>query len=352
MRGAGPSQAAHPTPSGGAAHAASVRAVPIGTLLAVLGVLGFSFKAILIKLAYLWAPPDPITLLTLRMLYSAPFFMVMAWWSGRAPADAATAAVPRTGRRARAPLTRHDAIMITVLGFIGYYVASWLDFLGLQYVTASLERLVLFLYPTIVVALSAMFLRQPITRSAIGALVLSYAGIALAVWHDIRITGDPGEIVLGTVLVFASALGYAVYLVGAGGIIARLGSSRFIAFAMLSSTVFIVLHFLLTRPLSALAVPSSVQWLAFAMAVVCTVLPTWMTAESIRLIGASTASLVGSLGPIFTIGLGAMMLGEPVNLLQLVGAALVLGGVMVVSRRPLPRPVPGGARNAGRRDAV
>jgi len=99
-------------------------------------------------------------------------------------------------------------------------------------------------------------------------------------------------------------------------------------------------------------VPSSVQWLAFAMAVVCTVLPTWMTAESIRLIGASTASLVGSLGPIFTIGLGAMMLGEPVNLLQLVGAALVLGGVMVVSRRPLPRPVPGGARNAGRRDAV
>ncbi|HET9750551.1 MAG TPA: DMT family transporter [Casimicrobiaceae bacterium] len=318
----------------------------MGTLLAVLGVLGFSFKAILIKLAYRWAPPDPITLLTLRMVYAAPFFMLMAWWSGRSRTGAQGAA------SARVPLTLRDAIMITALGFVGYYVASWLDFLGLQYVTASLERLVLFLYPTIVVVLSAMFLRQPITRSAIGALVLSYAGIALAVWHDIRITGETGEIVLGTVLVFASALGYAVYLVGAGGIIARLGSSRFIAFAMLSSTVFIVVHFLLTRPLTALAVPWSVQWLAFAMALLCTVLPTWMTAESIRLIGASTASLVGSLGPIFTIGLGAVMLGEPVNLLQLAGAALVLAGVMVVSRRPLPRPMPRAARNAVPRDAV
>jgi drug/metabolite transporter (DMT)-like permease len=332
MQRAGRSRAAHRAPSGGS-EAAQAAAVPLGTVLAVLGVLGFSLKAILIKLAYRWAPPDPITLLALRMLYAAPFFMLMAWWSGRSRTG------PHGATRARVPLTRRDAVMITALGFIGYYVSSWLDFLGLQYVTASLERLVLFLYPTIVVVLSAMFLRQPITRSAIVALVLSYAGIALAVWHDIRITGEPGEIVLGTLLVFASALGYAVYLVGAGGIIARLGSSRFITFAMLSSTVFIVLHFLSTRPLSALAVPWSVQWLAFAMALLCTVLPTWMTAESIRLIGASTASLVGSLGPIFTIGLGAVMLGEPVNLLQLVGAALVLGGVMVVSRRPLPRPV-------------
>jgi drug/metabolite transporter (DMT)-like permease len=329
-----------------------VGAVPIGTLLAILGVLGFSFKAILIKLAYLWAPPDPITLLTLRMVYSAPFFMLMAWWARPRVKDPAAAPARRNGRPGLAPISYGDAITITTLGFIGYYVASLLDFLGLQYVTASLERLVLFLYPTIVVVLSALFLREPISRRAIGALVLSYAGIGLAVWHDIRITGEPGEIVLGSVLVFASAVGYAIYLVGAGGIIARLGSSRFIAFAMLSSTVFIVLQFVLTRPLSALAVPLPVQGLAFAMAVLCTVLPTWMIAESIRLIGASTASLVGSLGPIFTIGLGALMLGEPVNLLQLVGAALVLVGVMVVSRRPLPRPRRVGARNAVPRDAV
>ena len=289
-----------------------------GPLLAVLGVLGFSFKAILIKLAYAWAPIDPVTLMTLRMLYSAPFFVGIAWWSGRAPGAA------RIGAR--------DARLLLGLGFVGYYLASLLDFIGLQYVTASLERLVLFLYPTIVVLLSALFLSQPVTQRAGIALALSYAGIALAVWHDIRITGDPGAIALGGTLVFGSALGYAVYLVAAGGIIARLGSSRFIAWAMLASTVFIVVQFTLTRPLSALQVPVSVHALTLAMALFCTVLPTWMIAESIRRIGASTASLIGSLGPVFTLGFGALLLDEPVNALQLVGVALVLAGVVLVSR--------------------
>jgi drug/metabolite transporter (DMT)-like permease len=311
----------------------------MGILLAVLGVLGFSFKAILIKLAYRIAPPDPITLLTLRMLYAAPFFMLMAWWSARAPGAARIA--------------RDDFWRLVALGFVGYYVSSLLDFMGLEHITASLERLVLFLYPTIVVMLSALFLRQPITRRALGALVLSYAGIALAVWHDMHVTGDPGAIVLGSLLVFASALLYAVYLVGAGGVIRRLGSSRFIAWAMLTSTAFITLHFVLTRPISALvAPPSTVHLLALAMAFFCTVLPTWMIAESIRLIGASTASLVGSLGPIFTIGLGALMLGEAINGLQLVGAALVLAGVMIVSSKASAPSAPAAARNAWKRSAV
>ena len=290
----------------------------MGALLAVLGVLGFSFKAILIKLAYRWAPVDPVVLLTLRMLYSAPFFMLMAWWGSRTPG------VARIGRR--------DAWRLVGLGFIGYYLSSLLDFLGLQYVTASLERLVLFLYPTIVVVLSAMFLAQPITRRAVAALALSYCGIALAVFHDVRITGDPHAIALGSALVFASAVGYAIYLVGAGGVIARLGSSRFIAWAMLAATAFISLQFVLTRPMSALDVPPSIQALALAMAFFCTVLPTWMIAESIRRIGASTSSLVGSLGPMFTIGFGALLLDEPINLLQMIGVVLVLAGVIMVSR--------------------
>lgn len=291
----------------------------LGPLLAVLGVLGFSFKAILIKLAYAWAPVDAVSLLTLRMLYSAPFFVVMAWWAGRAS-------------RARR-IASHDWRLLIGLGFIGYYLASLLDFLGLQYISASLERLVLFLYPTIVVVLSAFFLAQPVTRRAAIALALSYAGIALAVWHDVRITGDPSSIALGSALVFSSALGYAIYLVAAGGVIARLGSSRFIAWAMLASTAFIVVQFAFTRPLSALRLPWSVHAITLAMAVLCTVLPTWMIAESIRRIGASTASLIGSLGPLFTIGFGALLLGEPVNLLQLIGVALVLAGVILVSRR-------------------
>ncbi len=341
MSVAGPSQGANSSPAGGsaAAAAASVGVVPLGPLLAILGVLGFSFKAILIKLAYRWAPVDPVALLALRMVYSAPFFLVMAWWSGRARG------AKRIGPR--------DARLLIGLGFIGYYVSSLLDFLGLQYVTASLERLVLFLYPTIVVVLSAIFLAQPVTRRAAAALALSYAGIALAVFHDVRITGDPAAIALGSALVFGSAVGYAIYLVAAGGIIGRLGSSRFISWAMLASTVFITLQFVLTKPISALYLPMSVHALAFAMAVFCTVLPTWMIAESIRRIGASTASLVGALGPMFTIGFGALILGEAINLPQMIGVALVLAGVMLVSRGAGRAHVKTSeAQNADRRGAV
>ena len=296
----------------------------IGPLCAVFGVLGFSFKAILIKLAYREYPVDAITLLTLRMLYSAPLFLAMAAWAQRT-----AHASPLTSHIARADWWR-----LVWLGCIGYWLASLLDFMGLQYITASLERLVLFLYPTIVVLLSALMLRQPITRRAVAALVLSYAGIAFVFWHDIRFAGDAGATLQGGALVFASAILYALYLVQAGGVIARLGSARFIAWAMLASTLFVVAQFLLTRPLAALAVPRSIHAISLAMAVFSTVLPTWLIAESIRRMGANAASLVGSLGPVFTIGLGAMILGEAVHAIQLAGAALVLGGVMLVTLKP------------------
>ena len=292
----------------------------IGPVCAVLGVLGFSFKAILIKLAYRDASVDAITLLTLRMLYSAPLFLAMAAWARRAPGAP--------------PTSRADWMRLIWLGCIGYYLASLLDFMGLQYITASLERLVLFLYPTVVVLLSALLLGQPVTRRAAAALMLSYAGIAVVFWHDLRFTGNAGATLAGGGLVFLSAILYALYLVQAGGVIARLGSSRFIAWAMLASTVFVVAQFLLTRPLSALAQPGRIHALSLAMAIFSTVLPTWLIAESIRRMGANAASLVGSLGPVFTIGLGAMILGEPVHAIQLAGAALVLGGVMLVTVKP------------------
>ena len=292
----------------------------LGPLLAIFGVLGFSFKAILIKLAYTWASVDPVALLTLRMLYSAPFFAALAWWAGR-------------GTNVQ-PMRARDWRHLAALGFVGYYIASLLDFVGLQYVTASLERLVLFLYPTIVVVLSAMFLHRPITRRAVVALVLSYAGIALAVRHDIRLSGDPLAIAVGSGLIFVSAVTYAIYLVGAGPVIARLGSARFIAWAMLLSTIYICVHFALTRQLAALAVPLRIQMLCIAMAIFSTVLPTWMMAEAVHRMGAGPASLVGSLGPVFTLGLGAMMLGERISGAQLAGVVLVLIGVVMVSRRP------------------
>jgi drug/metabolite transporter (DMT)-like permease len=295
----------------------------IGPLCSVFGVLGFSFKAILIKLAYAWHPVVSVTLLTLRMLFAVPFFVAMAWWAGRRP-------------QAK-PIARRDWRLLVWLGFIGYYLGSLLDFTGLMYITAALERLVLYLYPTIVLVLSAVLHHRPITGREVTALAVSYAGIGLVFAHDLNFGGDARAQWTGGALVFASALAYAVYLIGAGGVIARLGSMRFIAWAMLASAVFVFVQFALTRELAALAVPSSIYALSLAMAVFSTVLPTWLIAEAVRRLGANTSSLIGSLGPVFTIGLGAMILGEAVGWVQLVGAALVLAGVMLVTLRPARR---------------
>jgi len=291
----------------------------IGPLCAVVGVFGFSFKAILIKLAYKTYPVDAVTLLTLRMLYSAPLFCLMAWWASRA--------------RGTAPIVRRDWMRLVWLGFIGYYLASLLDFAGLQYITASLERLVLYLYPTFVMILSALLLRKPVTRRALIAVAVSYAGIALVVRHDVRIGGDMASTLTGGALVLGGALFYALYLVQAGDIIHRLGSLRFTAWAMLASTAFVFAQFALWKPWSALDVPAAIHWICVAMAVVSTALPTWLIAESVRRLGANAASLVGAMGPVFTIGLGAMILGESIHAMQLAGAALVLTGVLLVTLR-------------------
>jgi drug/metabolite transporter (DMT)-like permease len=302
----------------------------IGPLCAILGVLGFSFKAVFVKLAYQAAPVDATTLLALRMLYAAPLFAAMAWWAGR------RSEAMRLGAR--------DWLALAGLGFIGYYLSSLLDFLGLQYITVSLERLILFLYPTIVVVLSAVFLGRPITRTAVGALVLCYLGIALAFWSDFGIARDWRATAIGGLLVFGSAFLYAIYLTCASGKIARMGSLRFVAWAMLVSTGFILVQFTLTRPLAALAVPRSVHLVSLGMAVFSTVLPTWLVAESIRRLGANTASLIGSLGPVFTMGLGALILDERIGTVQMIGAAFVLAGVALVTFKPRQRDGPGAAR--------
>jgi drug/metabolite transporter (DMT)-like permease len=294
----------------------------VGPVFAIVGVLGFAFKAILIKLAYAWTPIDAVTLLTLRMLYSVPFFALMAWWS------------TRTRRPA---LSRADWLAVAWLGFVGYYVASLVDFIGLQYVTAALERLMLYLYPTIVVLLSALLFKQRITGRIVVALALSYVGILLVFARDLKLSGDPDALWLGGALVFASSFLYACYLVGAGPVIARLGSLRFIALAMLTSTLFIFGHFLVTRPMTALLVPLRIHLLSLAMAVFATVLPTYLIAEAIKRMGANRTSLLGSLGPVFTIWLGAWILDEPVHWIQLAGAALVLAGVALVTFRPARR---------------
>jgi len=198
-------------------------------------------------------------------------------------------------------------------------------------VSAAIERLVLFLYPTMVVLLSAIMLRTPVNRRTIVALVLSYAGIALVFSHDVAIGGDTRALAIGGAWVFVSALLYALYLVGAGEVIARLGSMRFISTAMLVSTLFVLVHFAAAREFAQLAAPPRVHALSLAMAIFSTVLPTWLIAEAIRRIGANATSLIGSLGPVSTIGLGVIVLGEPIYAVQMAGVALVLVGVTLVT---------------------
>lgn len=295
--------------------ARSADGAAVGLLLAALGAVGFSGKAVIIKLAYAY-PVDAVTLLALRMVFSLPFFAAMAVWSGRNPAYR---------------MQRADWIGILALGFLGYYLASYLDFLGLQYIPAGLERLILFLYPTMVLILSALVLRQPVTRLHVLALALSYGGIVLVFLDNLRLGESAGATALGSALVFGSALSYAVYLVWGGSLITRLGAVRFTAYAMTVASFFCILQFLLTRPLAALALPAPVYGHAVLMAIVSTVFPVWAVAEAIRRLGASRVALVSAVGPVATIFLGYLFLGEPVTAIQLAGAALVLAGVMMLS---------------------
>jgi drug/metabolite transporter (DMT)-like permease len=297
--------------------------LPVGALLAVVAQFGFASKAIFIKLAYAAAPTlDAVTLLALRMLLSLPFFVLLAWWSRR----------PGAGEPP-APLERRDWGRVVFLAFIGYYLSSFLDFWGLMYVSAALERLILFTNPTWVLLLSAFLLGVAITRRAVTALTLSYAGLVLAYWHDLRLADDPGSLIAGTLLVLAAALCYAVYLILGSGITRRIGSARFTAYMMLVASAFVLAQFVALKPWSALVLPTTVYLHAVGLAVCSTVLPVWAMAEALRRIGPNETAMIGTVGPIITIGLGAVFLGEAISPLQLLGAGLVLAGVWMVSAK-------------------
>ncbi|CAD84292.1 Integral membrane protein, DUF6 [Nitrosomonas europaea ATCC 19718] len=288
----------------------------LGVLFALLSAIGFSAKAIFIKLAYV-EPVDAVTLLALRMVFSVPFF-VFAMLHGRAQAT---------------PMARHDWLAVLLLGLVGYYLASFLDFLGLQYISAGLERMILFLYPTMVVLISALVFRAAIGRRVWFALLLSYVGIGLVFVHDFHITSD--GLFMGSSLVFASALAYAIYLIGAGHTIARIGSMRFTAYAMTVACLACIAQFLLTHPLDDLQQSTRVYGLSIGMALFSTVMPAFALAAAMRRIGSMQTSMIGALGPVATIYLAYVFLAEQLSLTQLAGSGLVLIGVMMISMRKM-----------------
>jgi drug/metabolite transporter (DMT)-like permease len=298
------------------APASRLRNLYIGIVCAIVGSIGFSAKTIIVKLAYQYHV-EPLTLVALRMLLALPIFLVMAAMSPR----------PRA-------MSGRDWLTIVWLGFIGFYVSSYLDFTGLQYVSAGLGRLILYLFPTLVLLFSAIFLKQPVRARHVVSLAISYCGIALVFLHDLKLTADGSLAVLGALLVFGSATTYAVYLIMSSRIVVKLGTLRFTAYASTCATFFVVLHFALTQGMSHLIVPHPVYWLSLLMATVSTVLPLLLMAEALRRLGANQTALLSCVGPISTLSLAYLFLDEPVNATQLAGAALVLGGVMIISLRP------------------
>lgn len=285
-----------------------------GTGLVLLGAFGFSAKAVLIKLAYIDSV-DPITLLTLRMGFSIPFFLGIAFW--------------RSYKKTGQALRPRDWWAVMALGLVGYYFASYFDFLGLQYISAGLERLILFIYPTLVVLLSALFLKHSIGLKEIIAIGLSYAGIALAVFNEAAF--HQKSALLGSGLIFISAVSYAVYLVGSGRLIRTLGATLYTALVMTVSCIAVIAQFLTTHDLSSLRLPLKLYELSLIMAIFSTVLPSFLISAGIRRIGASRSSIIGSIGPVLTILLAHFWLAEPISVLQIAGTILVLAGTLLVS---------------------
>ncbi|MFH1872033.1 MAG: DMT family transporter [Pseudomonadota bacterium] len=283
---------------------------------AVIAAFGFSFKAILVKLAYPYGV-DAVTLLALRMAFALPIFLWVGYSASR-----------------NAPgMTLRDWLAVALLGTLGYYGASILDFIGLKYISAGLERLILFTYPTLTLLFGVVLHGRAISRREAVALVLCYAGIAAAFAHDLRSSGDTAAVWIGGGFVFASSVSYALYLSGSAGMIAKLGAARFTALAMLVSTAAIGGHFLATQPLTALVQPWPVYALGAAMGLFCTVLPVFALSAAIHRIGSGEAVLVGMVGPLLTIVFAWLLLDEGFSIAQMAGVALVIAGVTTVSRR-------------------
>lgn len=284
-----------------------------GVLLAALGAIAFSGKAIIVKLAYRH-DVDAVTLIMYRMLFALPLFLFLAWWAGR-------------GKPA---LTARDWRIVAFLGLTGYYLASFLDFAGLAYITASFERLILYLNPTIVLALGVVLFKKKVSRKQLVSLAISYAGVLLVFGHEITTLG--ANAALGALLVFLSAVSYALYLAYSGEEVRRLGALRLAGLATTVACVLCLVQFVVLRPMSAAIVAPEVIWLSVLNATVCTFAPVLMVMMAIERIGAGAAAQIGMIGPLSTILMGIVILGEPFTGWVAAGTVLVMGGIWMLTR--------------------
>jgi drug/metabolite transporter (DMT)-like permease len=283
-----------------------------GVLLAGGGAIAFSCKAIIIKLAYRHGV-DAVTTIMYRMLFALPLFLALSWWSGRNKPSP----------------TRQDWRTLFGLGFCGYYLASFLDFAGLQYISANLERLILYLNPTIVLLAGKLLFKTAVSRRQWLALGVSYIGVLVVFAHDL--SGGP-NITSGAMLVFGSGVSYAIYLVYSGQIVRRLGAMRVTGLGTSIACVLCIAQFFILKPPSAMLVAPEVIWLSALNAVLCTFIPVLITMMALERIGAGMTAQIGLIGPMSTVILSVLVLGEPFTVWIALGTALVIAGVGVLAR--------------------
>ena len=282
-----------------------------------MGSIAFSGKAIIVKLAYRYGV-DAVTLIMLRMLFALPFFAIMAWWASRG----------------KPPLTRKDWLGVLGLGFTGYYLASFLDFAGLAYISASLERLILYLNPTLVMLLGLLLFNRRITAQQLFGMGISYCGVALVFGHEIAVqgAGERSSAAWGALLVFLSAVSYAIYLVYSGELVKRLGALRLVGLATTVACLLCIAQFVVLRPWSAALVAPEVMWLSLLNATACTAAPVLMVMMAIERIGSGATAQTGMVGPMSTILMGVLILGEPFTAWVAAGTVLVIAGIFVFTR--------------------
>jgi drug/metabolite transporter (DMT)-like permease len=289
-----------------------------GIVICLFGAVCFSTKAIFVKLAYRDTAVEAVTLLALRMLFSLPFFVVSAWASSR--------------KSNNVRFTPGQWGKVALVGCLGYYVSSLFDFIGLQYVSAGIERLILFIYPTLVLLISALIFKEKIRSWQWLAVGVTYAGLLLAFFGEASIHTDESDFYLGAAFIFACAITYSMYIVGSGRLIPMVGAAKFNSYAMSFACLAVVVHFLVTTEQSLFNLEPLVYVYSIVMAILGTVVPSYLVTEGIKRIGSDNAAIVGSIGPVSTILQAWLFLGEPVLAMQIAGTVLILAGVLIIGR--------------------
>jgi len=290
--------------------------IPVaGFLIAFAGSILFSTKAIIVKKAFEQTHTDALTLLTLRMVFSLPFFVGAAILAGN--------------KKGNITLSTRHWLAILGLGFFGYYLSSLFDFIGLQYISAGLERLILFLYPSFVVLINAAVFKQKISTTQKIALALTYLGIAVAYFGELTIDLANPHFLLGSVSIFACAITFSIYIVGSGKVIPLVGATKFTAYAMLAATAGIFTHFLVAGTYRNMPGGRSFWVYGFLLATIATVIPAFLISYAMKKIGSNNVAIISSIGPVSTIIQAHFVLGERVFFEQLAGTVLVIAGVLL-----------------------